>query len=92
MVAVTEKCVYIFITHCFCIFASLFSPYFRACTGIPGLELITPRGAMYAMIRIDTEAFRDIPNDTAFTELFLNEQNVMVLPGKCFKVRTVKYH
>jgi hypothetical protein len=57
-----------------------------ACTGIPGLEITPPQGAMYAMVRIKHEEFADIADDAAFTQLLLNEQNVMVLPGSCFKV------
>jgi len=56
-----------------------------ACTGIPGLEITPPQGAMYAMVRIKHEEFADIADDAAFTQLLLNEQNVMVLPGSCFK-------
>jgi tyrosine aminotransferase len=51
----------------------------------PCLQVWTPRGAMYAMVRIRLESFASyIANDMDFTKLLLQEENVMVLPGTCF--------
>ena len=41
---------------------------------------------MYLMVKIDIDHFDDkINNDSDFCQHLLNEQNVMLLPGSCFK-------
>ena len=55
-----------------------------ACSGVSGLQCITPQGAMYVMVKLDLTAFRDIASDSEFAQKLLSEQNVMVLPGACF--------
>jgi tyrosine aminotransferase len=55
-----------------------------AISKIRGFRAIEPQGAMYLLIRIDTAAFRDVPNDVSFCQMLLAEQNVSVLPGKVF--------
>eukprot|EP00461_Guttulinopsis_vulgaris_P003609 UN03610 len=41
---------------------------------------------MYLMVHIDTTKFGpEITNDQTFCQLLLNEENVMLLPGSCFK-------
>lgn len=54
-------------------------------SSINGLSPVNPRGAMYLMVGIDVDKFRDIQNDVEFTEKLLAEQSVFVLPGKCFQ-------
>ncbi|KAF9359950.1 hypothetical protein BGX26_010995 [Mortierella sp. AD094] len=52
---------------------------------IPGLKVIVPQGAMYVMIAINVQEFKDITNDIIFTEKLLGEESVMCLPGSVFQ-------
>ena len=52
--------------------------------GVPGIEPVTPQGAMYVMVQIKVEMFKDVNDDADFTRLLLAEENVFVLPGQCF--------
>lgn len=52
---------------------------------IQGLKIVVPQGAMYMMVGIDINQFKDIHNDIEFTEKLLSEESVMCLPGQCFK-------
>lgn len=50
-----------------------------------GLEVIHPQGAMYAMVKIHIDLFGDeINDDLSFMKLLLEEENVVVLPGRAF--------
>jgi len=49
---------------------------------IPGLKAVVPRGAMYVMVGIEIEKFRDIKSDTDFCEMLVGEKSVFCLPGK----------
>ena len=53
----------------------------------PCLQVISPQGAMYAMVRINMEYFDEstIPNDTEFAKLLYQQEQVVVLPGTCFQ-------
>ncbi|DBA03226.1 TPA: hypothetical protein N0F65_011585 [Lagenidium giganteum] len=51
---------------------------------VPGLHVVVPQGAMYVMVRIDTNALKDIKDDCDFTQKLLDEESVMVLPGQAF--------
>lgn len=52
-----------------------------------GLSVHFPKGAMYAMVELDTSSFDDeIEDDLDFTKLLLKEENVFVLPGRAFGV------
>ncbi|KAL4114962.1 hypothetical protein PRIC2_013858 [Phytophthora ramorum] len=53
-------------------------------TNIPGLEVVVPQGAMYAMIKIKTSVLTKITDDFDFTQKLLDEESVFVLPGQCF--------
>lgn len=53
---------------------------------VPGLEPIEPQGAMYVMVRVKTEMFKDVADDQDFTRMLLAEENVFVLPGSCFNM------
>jgi tyrosine aminotransferase len=53
-----------------------------------GLEVVPPQGAMYAIIKIDTNAL-DVEDDMDFASKLLDEENVFVLPGSAFGVRNV---
>lgn len=55
-----------------------------ALTAIPGLHVVIPQGAMYVMVGVNIEEFKDIKNDVEFSEKLLKEESVMVLPGECF--------
>lgn len=50
-----------------------------------GLEVIHPKGAMYAMVKIHVHSFdEDINDDVSFMKLLLEEENIVVLPGRAF--------
>ena len=50
-----------------------------------GLEVIHPQGAMYAMVKIHVHLFdEDISDDVSFMKLLLEEENIVVLPGRAF--------
>ncbi|CAI5736715.1 unnamed protein product [Hyaloperonospora brassicae] len=51
---------------------------------IPGLEVVVPQGAMYAMAKIRTDILTTIKDDLDFTQKLLDEESVFVLPGQCF--------
>ena len=52
------------------------------------LTSVEPRGAMYSMVGINIEFFDPavIPNDEIFAQMLLKEENLFVLPGKCFSM------
>ncbi|KAK9688071.1 hypothetical protein K7432_014536 [Basidiobolus ranarum] len=52
---------------------------------IPGLQVVKPQGAMYMMVAIKPEEFKDIKDDVVFSEKLLGEESVIVLPAQCFK-------
>ena len=53
-----------------------------------GLEVIQPQGAMYAMVKINVDMFDDtITDDVSFMGLLLEEENIVVLPGKAFGMK-----
>ncbi|ORX92331.1 tyrosine aminotransferase [Basidiobolus meristosporus CBS 931.73] len=52
---------------------------------IPGLRVIKPQGAMYMMVEIQSDQFKDIKDDVEFSEKLLGEESVIVLPAQCFK-------
>ncbi|KAG7394630.1 hypothetical protein PHYBOEH_004940 [Phytophthora boehmeriae] len=51
---------------------------------IPGLEVVVPQGAMYAMVKVQTHVLTKIKDDFDFTQKLLDEESVFVLPGQCF--------
>lgn len=51
-----------------------------------GLKPTTPQGAMYMMIGVDVDQFKDINNGIEFAKLLLTEENVQVLPGEIFQM------
>jgi aspartate/methionine/tyrosine aminotransferase len=53
---------------------------------VPGIHVVKPQGAMYVMIGIHPEEFKDIANDVEFTQKLLTEENVFLLPGAAFKM------
>ena len=53
---------------------------------IHGLSILSPpHGAMYVLVHVDRDAFRDCPSDLQFAEKLLEEESVLVLPGTCFR-------
>jgi len=50
----------------------------------PGLNPIKPQGAMYMMVEILIDMFRDISDERDFCQKLLTEEMVSVLPGSCF--------
>ncbi|CDH59843.1 tyrosine aminotransferase [Lichtheimia corymbifera JMRC:FSU:9682] len=55
-----------------------------AVSKIDGLTPVTPQGAMYMMVGIDMDKFKDISSDVEFSQKLVAEENVLVLPGQCF--------
>lgn len=56
-------------------------------SGIAGLRVVVPRGAMYVMVGVDTERLGDISDDMDFCQKLLDEEAVFVLPGQCFGMK-----
>ncbi|KAI9209816.1 pyridoxal phosphate-dependent transferase [Polychytrium aggregatum] len=54
-------------------------------SNIPGLVPVFPQGAMYLMVEIQLDQFRDITSDLDFVEKLAGEESVLCLPGKCFR-------
>ena len=54
----------------------------------PALTPVVPQGAMYAMVGINMALFdpKVISDDAVFAQLLLQEENLFVLPGKCFNI------
>ncbi len=58
-------------------------------SAIPGLEVVIPQGAMYLMVGIKINDFKDIKSDLDFTEKLVSEESVLCLPGSVSKSTTV---
>eukprot|EP00808_Paulinella_micropora_P018807 g38373.t1 len=56
----------------------------RRLTDIKGLQPIEAHGALYLMVKIQSNAFRDVQDDREFAQKLLDEEQLMVLPGACF--------
>eukprot|EP01114_Cavostelium_apophysatum_P022741 TRINITY_DN832_c0_g1_i1.p1 TRINITY_DN832_c0_g1~~TRINITY_DN832_c0_g1_i1.p1 ORF type:complete len:466 (+),score=78.69 TRINITY_DN832_c0_g1_i1:126-1400(+) len=54
-------------------------------SNVRGLKVVSPKGAMYMMLGIDISEFSDIKDDVEFSRLLLEEEVVLVLPGKIFR-------
>jgi len=54
-------------------------------TPLPGLKVVVPQGAMYFMVQVETDQFKDIKDDEDFAQKLLTEELVFVLPGSCFQ-------
>lgn len=51
---------------------------------VDGLQPFMPQGSMYLMVRFDAKSYPSIDGDLDFTSKLMNEESVLVLPGKCF--------
>jgi tyrosine aminotransferase len=49
---------------------------------IDGLVPVQPQGAMYMMVGIEVNKFKDIESDVEFSRMLLDEENVVCLPGE----------
>jgi tyrosine aminotransferase len=49
---------------------------------IDGLVPVQPQGAMYMMVGIEVDKFKDIESDVEFSRMLLDEENVVCLPGE----------
>lgn len=58
---------------------------YKRLSQMPGLEPYMPQGSMYLMVRFEPSAFPTIDGDLDFTSKLMNEESVLVLPGKCFE-------
>ncbi|KAG0171781.1 hypothetical protein DFQ28_006377 [Apophysomyces sp. BC1034] len=56
----------------------------EALSNIDGLKPVLPQGAMYMMVGIEIEKFKDISSDEEFSQKLLAEESVLCLPGECF--------
>lgn len=56
----------------------------REVSKIEGLTPVNPQGAMYMMVGIEVEKFKDIKSGVDFSAKLLDEENVVCLPGECF--------
>lgn len=52
---------------------------------VPGLKVIVPGGAMYVMVGIEKDKFKDIKDDADFCSKLVQEESVLCLPGKVKK-------
>lgn len=61
---------------------------YERCSKIKGLSMVKPYGAMYGMIKIHIEMFKEeIKDDLEFSKLILKEESIQLLPGMCFNIR-----
>jgi len=51
---------------------------------VTGLQPFMPQGTMYLMVKFNAKMFPNIDGDLNFTSKLMNEESVLVLPGKCF--------
>lgn len=51
---------------------------------VQGLKVIKPSGAMYVMLQIEVDKFKDVKDDLEFAQKLLDEELVFVLPGSIF--------
>eukprot|EP00999_Lentomonas_sp_LEN2_P002718 NODE_591_length_1341_cov_89.591433_g552_i0.p1 GENE.NODE_591_length_1341_cov_89.591433_g552_i0~~NODE_591_length_1341_cov_89.591433_g552_i0.p1 ORF type:complete len:411 (-),score=82.04 NODE_591_length_1341_cov_89.591433_g552_i0:60-1292(-) len=58
---------------------------FKRISDIKGLRPVKPAGAMYIMVGLDLDYFKDISNDADFCEKLVAEESVFCLPGQCFQ-------
>lgn len=59
----------------------------EALSGLEGLTVVVPQGAMYVMVRVDVDLLADVADDVEFCSKLLAEESVVALPGQCFGVR-----
>jgi len=53
---------------------------------IPGLKIISePQGAMYVLVGISDSTYPGLSDDVVFAQRLMEEESVVVLPGKCFR-------
>jgi tyrosine aminotransferase len=60
--------------------------FFDAFKKIDGISMEMPEGAMYGMVKIDVERFKDIKDDLQFSQMLVKEESVHILPGSAFLV------
>lgn len=58
--------------------------FFDAFKKIDGISMEMPEGAMYGMVKIDVEKFKDIKDDLQFSQMLVKEESVHILPGSAF--------
>ena len=56
---------------------------------IKGLKPVKGKGAMYMMVGIDIEMFKDIEDDLDFCKKMVDEVQVFCLPSKCFSSKNM---
>jgi aspartate/methionine/tyrosine aminotransferase len=58
---------------------------FEALSNVDGVRPVQSSAAMYMMVEIKIEFFKDIENDVDFCKKLLAEQNCFTFPSECFK-------
>lgn len=56
---------------------------------IKGLKPVKGKGAMYMMVGIEIEQFKDIEDDLDFCKKMVAEAQVFCLPAKCFGAKNM---
>lgn len=54
---------------------------------VKGLKVVIPQGAMYVMVEILIDQFKGFNSDVEFVNKLVEEENVLCLPGKCFRAK-----
>jgi len=57
---------------------------FERLSSIKGIVPIKSSAAMYMMVRVELDQFRDMADDIEFCKKLLAEQNCMTFPSTCF--------
>jgi tyrosine aminotransferase len=62
---------------------------FSSLSGIRGLKPIRASAAIYMIVKINIEEFKDIKNDFEFSKMLLEEQTCLVFPGQVFFAKNI---
>ncbi|OQR77491.1 tyrosine aminotransferase-like [Tropilaelaps mercedesae] len=57
---------------------------FNAISSIPGLKPIMPQGAMYMMVGLDLDRFKEFADDINFCKELFRQESVFCMPGMAF--------
>ncbi|XP_022688578.1 tyrosine aminotransferase-like isoform X1 [Varroa jacobsoni] len=57
---------------------------FNAISSIPGLKPVMPQGAMYMMVGVDLDRFKEFSDDAEFCKELFRQESVFCMPGKAF--------
>lgn len=57
---------------------------FNGLSSIPGLRPIMPQGAMYMMVGVDLDRFKEFKDDSEFCKSLFRQESVFCMPGAAF--------